>query len=147
VGATARHVRWDRTDEKEASHDRSVADVWCSRCGGLAVGRRRTSDSTTGRRRTGSDGLGPLGLHAADVRAGGAVRRHHLHDGFDPWIEQFGLDGITAGCGGGNYCPGTPVTRDQMAVFLEKAMRGTSNLATATRYSSSITRLPRPTPM
>jgi hypothetical protein len=47
--------------------------------------------------------------------------------GFDPWIEQFGLDGITAGCGGGNYCPGTPVTRDQMAVFLEKAMRGTSN--------------------
>ena len=47
--------------------------------------------------------------------------------GFDPWIEQFGLDGITAGCGGGNYCPGSPVTRDQMAVFVEKAMRGTSN--------------------
>ena len=47
--------------------------------------------------------------------------------GFDPWIEQFGVDGITAGCGGGNYCPGTPVTRDQMAVFIEKAMRGTAN--------------------
>jgi hypothetical protein len=47
--------------------------------------------------------------------------------GFDPWIEQFGLDGITAGCGGGKYCPGTPVTRDQMAVFIEHAMRGTSN--------------------
>ena len=47
--------------------------------------------------------------------------------GFDPWIEQFGLDGITAGCGGGNYCPGTPVTRDQMAVFIEKGMRGTAN--------------------
>ncbi len=47
--------------------------------------------------------------------------------GFDPWIEQFGLDGITSGCGGGNYCPGTPVTRDQMAVFIEHAMRGTSN--------------------
>ncbi len=46
--------------------------------------------------------------------------------GFDPWIEQFGADGITAGCGGGDYCPGTPVTRDQMAVFIEKAMRGTS---------------------
>jgi hypothetical protein len=45
--------------------------------------------------------------------------------GFDPWIEQFGADGITAGCGGGNYCPGSPVTRDQMAVFIEKAMRGT----------------------
>ena len=47
--------------------------------------------------------------------------------GFDSWIEQFGLDGITAGCGGGLYCPSTPVTRDQMAVFLEKAMRGTAN--------------------
>ncbi len=47
--------------------------------------------------------------------------------GFDPWIEQFGLDGITAGCGGGNYCPGSPVTRDQMAVFVEKAMRGTAS--------------------
>ncbi len=45
--------------------------------------------------------------------------------GFDPWIEQFGADGITAGCGGGKYCPGTPVTRDQMAVFVEKAMHGT----------------------
>ena len=46
--------------------------------------------------------------------------------GFDPWIEQFGADGITAGCGGGDYCPGAPVTRDQMAVFIEKAMHGTS---------------------
>ena len=46
--------------------------------------------------------------------------------GFDPWIEQFGADGITAGCGGGKYCPSTPVTRDQMAVFIEKAMHGTS---------------------
>jgi len=29
--------------------------------------------------------------------------------------------GITAGCGGGNYCPDTAVTRGQMAVFLCKA--------------------------
>ena len=35
-----------------------------------------------------------------------------------PWIEQLATEGITAGCGGGNYCPATPVTRDQMAVFL-----------------------------
>ena len=46
--------------------------------------------------------------------------------GFDTWIEQFGADGITAGCGGGKYCPGSPVTRDQMAVFVEKAMHGTA---------------------
>ena len=36
------------------------------------------------------------------------------------WIEQLAAEGVTAGCGGGNYCPTTPVTRDQMAVFLVK---------------------------
>ena len=34
------------------------------------------------------------------------------------WIEQLAAEGITAGCGGGDYCPKAPVTRDQMAVFL-----------------------------
>ena len=33
-------------------------------------------------------------------------------------------NGITAGCGGGNYCPTRPVTRAQMAVFLLKAKHG-----------------------
>lgn len=36
------------------------------------------------------------------------------------WIKQFALEGITAGCGGGNYCPSNAVTRDQMAVFLQR---------------------------
>jgi hypothetical protein len=30
--------------------------------------------------------------------------------------------GITAGCGGGNYCPDAPLTRGQMAVFLSKGL-------------------------
>lgn len=34
------------------------------------------------------------------------------------FIEQLSMDGITAGCGAGNYCPEAPVNRDQMAVFL-----------------------------
>jgi len=34
------------------------------------------------------------------------------------WIEQLAAEGITAGCGNGNYCPESPVNRDQMAVFL-----------------------------
>ena len=34
------------------------------------------------------------------------------------WIEKLAVDGITAGCGNGNYCPDAEVTRDQMAVFL-----------------------------
>ncbi len=34
------------------------------------------------------------------------------------WIDQLAAEGITSGCGGGNYCPDDPVTRAQMAVFL-----------------------------
>jgi hypothetical protein len=34
------------------------------------------------------------------------------------WIKQLVAEGITSGCGSGNYCPENPVTRAQMAVFL-----------------------------
>jgi hypothetical protein len=34
------------------------------------------------------------------------------------WIKQLVTEGITSGCGNGNYCPEAPVTRAQMAVFL-----------------------------
>ncbi len=40
------------------------------------------------------------------------------------FIEQLLADGITAGCGGGNYCPDATVTRAQMAVFLLRARYG-----------------------
>jgi hypothetical protein len=43
---------------------------------------------------------------------------------FDPWIEELASLQITGGCGGGNYCPGATVTRQQMAVFLLKAFEG-----------------------
>ncbi|MEX0878245.1 MAG: FG-GAP-like repeat-containing protein [Thermoanaerobaculia bacterium] len=36
--------------------------------------------------------------------------------------------GITAGCGGGNYCPALDVTRAQMAVFLLKAKLGATHV-------------------
>lgn len=41
---------------------------------------------------------------------------------FFQFIEALADSGITAGCGSGNYCPDTPVTRGQMAVFLAKAL-------------------------
>ena len=47
-------------------------------------------------------------------------------DPFCPWIQQLVTDQITSGCGGANYCPTGAVTRAQMAVFLELAMRGTN---------------------
>jgi anti-sigma factor RsiW len=40
------------------------------------------------------------------------------------WIEQLAAEGITGGCGGGDYCPEQAVTRDQMAVFLLRARHG-----------------------
>jgi subtilisin family serine protease len=40
---------------------------------------------------------------------------------FAPWIEQLAVEGITSGCGGGNYCPENSVTRAEMAVFIVKA--------------------------
>jgi len=40
------------------------------------------------------------------------------------WIKQLAADGITTGCGGGNYCPDGLVTRAQMAVFLLRSEHG-----------------------
>jgi hypothetical protein len=41
---------------------------------------------------------------------------------FFQFVEALADSGITAGCGGGNYCPDQPLTRGQMAVFLAKAL-------------------------
>ena len=40
------------------------------------------------------------------------------------YIQGLVDDAITAGCGGGNYCPDVPVTRAQMAVFVWKGQHG-----------------------
>jgi hypothetical protein len=48
-------------------------------------------------------------------------------DSYCPWIQQATADGIVAACGGGNYCPEGPVTRRQLAMVVERAMRGTGD--------------------
>jgi len=45
---------------------------------------------------------------------------------FADWIEELSREGITGGCGGGDYCPSNPVTRAQMAVFLLKSEHGSA---------------------
>ena len=40
------------------------------------------------------------------------------------YIEQLAADGITGGCGGGNFCPNQIVSRSQMAIFLVRAKHG-----------------------
>jgi hypothetical protein len=41
---------------------------------------------------------------------------------FFQFVEALVTSGITAGCGGGNYCVNSPITRGEMAVFLSKAL-------------------------
>ncbi|HEY1250610.1 MAG TPA: S-layer homology domain-containing protein [Thermoanaerobaculia bacterium] len=43
---------------------------------------------------------------------------------FADWIEALFAEEITGGCDVGKYCPGDPVSRQQMAVFLLKAEHG-----------------------
>ena len=43
---------------------------------------------------------------------------------FHATVETIVRDGITSGCGSGNYCPSSSVTRAQMAVFLLRAKHG-----------------------
>ena len=40
------------------------------------------------------------------------------------YIAAIAVADITTGCGNGNYCPGDPVTREQMATFLVRAVEG-----------------------
>jgi hypothetical protein len=45
-----------------------------------------------------------------------------VSDGAFQYIEALVASGVTAGCGGGNFCPDATLTRRQMAVFLSKAL-------------------------
>jgi hypothetical protein len=40
---------------------------------------------------------------------------------FGDWIGQLFTEGITAGCGGNDFCPGAGIPNEQMATFLVKA--------------------------
>ena len=52
---------------------------------------------------------------------------------FANWIEELARRGVVAGCGSGNYCPATAVTRAQMAVFLTKTFGFTQNASRRNR--------------
>ena len=42
---------------------------------------------------------------------------------FGDWIGQLSVEGITAGCGGNNFCPTAGIPNEQMAAFLVKAFQ------------------------
>ena len=41
---------------------------------------------------------------------------------FCRWIEELARRAVVSGCGGGNYCPTSAVTREQMAVFVLRTL-------------------------
>jgi hypothetical protein len=43
---------------------------------------------------------------------------------FCPFIEELAIRGVVGGCGGGNYCPGNPVSREQMPIFVLRTLEG-----------------------
>jgi hypothetical protein len=49
---------------------------------------------------------------------------------FYNFIDRLAALGITVGCGGGSYCPSAPVTREQMAAFVLRAIGETNPPAT-----------------
>jgi hypothetical protein len=71
------------------------------------------------------------GIHGADFippDVGSSTGFNDVPPGYwaDRFIKQLVTDGITVGCGGGNYCPENAVTRAQMAVFLLRSKYGGS---------------------
>ena len=70
--------------------------------------------------------VGSAPIFACGTAAGGTGRFGDVpcSSPFAPWIEALAADGITGGCGGGDFCPTQPVRRDQMAVFLLKSWWG-----------------------
>jgi hypothetical protein len=41
---------------------------------------------------------------------------------FCAWVEELAGRGVVGGCGGGNFCPTSAVTRQQMPVFVLKTL-------------------------
>ncbi len=52
-------------------------------------------------------------------------------DQFHDYVEKLVRNGVTAGCGSGNYCRNDAVTRAQMAVFLLKSALGSNHVPPA----------------
>jgi hypothetical protein len=58
------------------------------------------------------------------------------------FVERLSNAGITGGCGSGNYCPETSVTRAQMGVFLLRSKYGASCVPPVVGGSTGFTDVP-----
>jgi len=69
-------------------------------------------------------GLGALAPQRAQAQTFNDVPTDYWAFSF---IEILAASGITSGCGENNYCPDDPVTRAEMAVFLERGIQGSNH--------------------
>ncbi len=73
-------------------------------------------------------GIAAFGVTSASAQTFSDVPLDHWAYDF---VESLAASGITSGCGGGRYCPDDPVTRAQMAVFLERGINGSAYIPPA----------------
>lgn len=100
---------------------------------GVNVGTPQSITATTGAMEPGT--LGNVTVTNVDAQTG-ILPTGFLSDFLDvpqadlfhSFVEKLVRNGVTAGCGSGNYCRNTSVTRGQMAVFLLKSKLGASYL-------------------
>jgi|GEM_PF-1493956 len=65
-----------------------------------------------------------------------------LDASYAPWVKQLAAEGITAGCGNGNFCPLQVVSRAQMAIFLLRARHGATYAPPAVGASTGFADVP-----
>ena len=58
----------------------------------------------------------PMGIVLASHQFSDVPNTNPFHNDIDALVDS----GVTAGCGGGKYCPKSAVTREQMAAFLNR---------------------------
>jgi hypothetical protein len=68
--------------------------------------------------------VSPAGSAKVQVDFSDAPPSHPFHD----YVDTIARNGITVGCGNGNFCPDNPNSRAEMAVFLLKAKFGASHV-------------------
>jgi hypothetical protein len=108
------------------------ADAWTVTGGSLDSGQGTNAisftsgDPGTTMRFQLVDSLGGCDVPATDALVSVDFLDVPPADPFHDFVNTVARNGITAGCGGGNYCPGAAVTRAQMAVFLLKSEHGSS---------------------
>ena len=105
------------TDDETSQHEADINRLAASGItGGCAAGRFCPS-SVVSRAEMASflSRALKLGATATDYFSDDETSQHEAN------INRLAASGITGGCGPGRYCPGSSVTREQMAAFLRRA--------------------------